>query len=54
MTDAPDALQLLAADIADLHMYVSGDASATLEPEHFTTRGYEQAIAAAAAARRTA
>lgn len=49
-----DALQVLAADIADLHTYVCSDVSATLEPEHFTTRGYEQAIAAAAAARRTA
>lgn len=46
-------LAVLAADIADLHTYVTGNTSNTLEPEHFTTRGYEQAIAAAAAARRT-
>lgn len=43
----------LAVDLAYLHVCLGEPGTADLEPEHYTTHGYEQAIADAAAACRT-
>lgn len=48
MTNAPDNLAVLAADIATLPR---NNQDNDLEPVHFTTSGYEHLIAAAAARR---
>ena len=52
---APADLAPLEATIADLHSYTTGDLpDDDLEPEHFTTCGYDHVIDAVAAAIQTA
>ncbi|HEV2930752.1 MAG TPA: hypothetical protein VGW74_18880 [Propionibacteriaceae bacterium] len=42
----------LATELTDLNRLVLGDTPTDLEPEHYTTRGYEQLIRDVAAAQR--
>lgn len=47
-----DITATLATELTDLNQLVLGDTPTDLEPEHYTTRGFERLIRDVAAARR--